>query len=66
MEGKVLVKTSIDEERNAADAEIEKGANKLLSTAAIDAVKESKFIPGEKNSKKIKTTVFVPIIFKLH
>jgi TonB family protein len=52
IEGKVLVKTTIDEEGNVTDAEIEEGDNKLLNTAAIDAVRATKFIPGKRIVKR--------------
>ncbi|MDQ7817838.1 MAG: energy transducer TonB [Melioribacteraceae bacterium] len=65
IEGKVLVKVLIDEEGNVVEAKIEKGENKLLCSAAEKAVKATKFTPGEKDGKKVKAEVIVPIFFKL-
>jgi len=65
IQGKVLVKATIDEKGNVSEAIIEKSADKLLDEAALSAVKSTKFIPGEKGGKKIKSEVVIPIMFKL-
>jgi len=63
--GTVFVKAIIDESGNVASAEIEKGGNEELNNAAIDAVKKTKFIPGEDKGEKVKSEVTIPIKFKL-
>ncbi len=65
IEGKVLVKAVVDENGTVVKTIIEKGDNELLNKAAIDAVKSTKFTAGEKDGKKVKAEVFVPIMFKL-
>lgn len=65
MEGKIFVKAIIDEKGNVIETKIEKGENKLLCSAAEKAVKATKFTPGEKDGKKVKAEVIVPIFFKL-
>lgn len=65
IEGKVLVKAVVDENGTVIKTSIEKGDNELLNKAAIEAVKSTKFTAGEKDGKKVKAEVFVPIMFKL-
>jgi protein TonB len=65
IEGKIFVKAIIDEKGNVIETKIEKGENKLLCSAAEKAVKATKFTPGEKDGKKVKAEVIVPIFFKL-
>ena len=47
------------------NAEVEKGVNKDLNSAAVSAVKDTKFTPGENDGKKVKAEVTIPIKFKL-
>jgi periplasmic protein TonB len=63
--GKVFVKAVIDENGNAAKAEVIKGVNDELNAAAIEAVKMTKFEPGVKDGKNVKAEVTIPINFKL-
>ena len=63
--GTVFVKAVIDEVGNVVKAEVEKGANEELNAAAISAVKNTKFIPGEDKGEKVKAEVTIPIKFKL-
>jgi protein TonB len=65
LQGKVLVKAVIDEKGNVENASIEKGVSQLLDDAAVKAIKEVKFTPGEKNGKKVKAEVIIPVKFKL-
>ena len=63
--GTVFVKALIDENGNVENAEVEKGVNKDLNSAAVSAVKDTKFTPGENDGKKVKAEVTIPIKFKL-
>lgn len=65
VEGKVFVRAIISETGIVKSAEIERGAHKLLNEAALDAVRKTKFEPGEKEGKKIEAQVVIPIMFKL-
>ena len=65
LEGKVLLKVEINEKGEVENVYVEKGVNKLLDEAAVKAVKATKFIPGEKNGKKVKAEVTIPVKFKL-
>ena len=66
IQGMVLVKAVIDENGNVTFAEVEKGVDPELDKAALKAVKETKFTPGEIKNKKVKTEISVPVKFKLN
>jgi periplasmic protein TonB len=63
--GVVFVKALIDVNGNVASAEIDKGVNDDLNSAALSAVKNTKFIPGEDKGEKVQAEVTIPIKFKL-
>ncbi|MBS3946141.1 MAG: energy transducer TonB [Melioribacter sp.] len=65
IEGNVFVRANINENGVVTDMKIEEGNNKLLIDAALNAVKATKFTPGEIKGKKVKAEVVVPILFKL-
>ena len=65
IEGKVVVKAIIDEKGNVVDAEVIKSVNEDCDNAAVDAIKKTKFTPGIKDDKPVKTEVTIPIMFKL-
>lgn len=65
IEGKIFVKAIINEKGDVAETSILEGENEMLIKAAINAVKTVKFSPGEKNGKKVKAEIIVPIVFKL-
>lgn len=66
LQGKVFVNALIDEDGNVEKVSIEKGVNKLLDDAAMEAIKKVKFTPGELNGKKVKAEVTIPVLFKLN
>ena len=65
IEGKVVVKAVVDESGNVIKTEVVESVNEDLDKAAVKAIKESKFIPGEKDGKKVKVEIFIPVKFKL-
>jgi TonB family protein len=65
IEGKVYILTYIDENGNITKALVIKGIGGGCDEAALNAVKESKFIPGEQKGKRVKVQVTVPVLFKL-
>ena len=66
VEGKVYIKTFIDEKGNVTKTEILKGIGNGCDKAAIKAVKETKFTPAKLRGKLVKVQVVVPIMFKLN
>jgi protein TonB len=65
IEGKVLIKTIIDEKGNVVETEILESVNADCDKAAMDAIKKTKFTPGIKDNKPVKAEVVMPIMFKL-
>lgn len=65
VQGKVFILAYIDENGNVANAKVLKGIGSGCDDAALTAVKNSKFIPGEQRGKPVKVQVTVPISFKL-
>jgi len=65
IEGKVIVKAVINEKGEVVETEVLKSLGHGCDEAAVEAVKVTKFTPGEKNGKKVKAEVTIPISFKL-
>lgn len=65
IEGKVTVKVLIDEEGRPVRTSIEMGANILLDSAAIRAVRATRFQPATLNGTPVKAWLFLPINFTL-
>lgn len=65
VQGKVLIKAYIDENGNVTQAVNIPQDNKNFIKAATDAIKKAKFTPAEKNGKKVKSVVTIPVQFKL-
>jgi len=65
IQGKVLVKTIIDEKGNVVETEVLESVNADCDKAAMDAIKKTKFTPGIKDNKPVKAEVVIPVMFKL-
>jgi len=65
IEGRVFVLAFIDETGNVADAKVIKGIGAGCDEAALEAVKQTKFIPGKQKGEPKKVQVSIPIVFKL-
>ena len=65
IEGRVFVKAIIDTQGNVIETEVIKGLGAGTDEAAVEAIKNSKFIPGKINGKPVKVQVAIPILFKL-
>ncbi len=65
IQGKVYVKTFIDENGGVIKTEIVKGIGSGCDEAAMDAIKKTKFTPGKQRGKTVKVQVMIPIMFKL-
>jgi len=66
LEGRVFIRAYIDENGNIVHSEILKSAGSVLDSAALKAVKGTKFIPGKQNGKPVKVQVVIPIAFRLN
>ena len=67
VEGKVLVQFTIDEVGNIKDVKVIKGVTKELDNEAIRIIKlmSGKWTPGKQGGKAVKTTMVLPVTFKL-
>ena len=63
--GTVFVKAVINAKGKVIKTEIDKGVDKDLDLAAVKAVERTKFIPGVKDGKNVKSEVIIPIKFRL-
>ncbi len=63
--GRVLIKAFINEKGIVDKVEIIKGLSEDCDSAAMAAIKKTKFIPATQRGKKIKAQVTVPIFFSL-
>ena len=65
VQGRVFVKAFVDENGNVVKVELIKGIGAGCDEAAMDAVKNTKFVPGKQRGKSVKVQVAIPILFKL-
>jgi len=65
IEGKVFVIAFVNESGDVVNAEVIRSANPVLDSAALKAVRQVKFEPGQDEGKKVKVQVTIPIMFKL-
>ena len=63
--GKVHVKAFVDEEGKVFKVELVKGIGGGCDEVALEAVKNSNFIPGKQRGRAVKVQVGIPIIFTL-
>ena len=65
IEGKVLVLAFVDESGNVTKAEVIKGIGLGCDEAAINAILQTKFKPGQQRGKPVKVQITIPVTFKL-
>ncbi|WP_412063645.1 energy transducer TonB [Rubrivirga sp. IMCC45206] len=65
IEGQVVVQFVVDERGNVVDPVAVRSPNELLSEAAIEAVRESRFTPGQQRGRPVKVRFSVPVTFRL-
>jgi periplasmic protein TonB len=65
VQGTVNVVFIVDELGNVKRPSIEKSSNREFNENALKAVRQWKFEPGEKDNKKVKTRVRLPLSFTL-
>jgi TonB family protein len=66
IEGKVFLTAYINEAGKVVSVKINKGIGGGCDEAAMQAVLQTKFIPGKQDGKPVKVQVTIPIVFKLH
>ena len=65
IEGQVVVQFVVDERGNVVDPVVLRSPNELLSEAALKAVRESRFTPGQQRGRPVKVRFAVPVTFRL-
>ena len=65
IEGQVVVQFVVDERGNVVDPVVLRSPNELLSEAALKAVRESQFTPGQQRGRPVKVRFAVPVTFRL-
>ncbi len=64
VEGKVLIQALVDEKGDVVSVKTLKGIGAGCDEEAMNAVKDSKFVPGKQRGKNVKVQVTIPIVFK--
>lgn len=64
IEGKVIVQAIVDENGKVVSVNTVKGIGSGCDEVAMDAVRNSKFVPGKQRGKNVKVQVTIPIVFK--
>ncbi|MEM6288800.1 MAG: TonB family protein [Bacteroidota bacterium] len=65
IEGQVVVQFVVDERGTVVDPVVLRSPNDLLSEAAVKAVQESRFTPGQQRGRPVKVRFAVPVTFRL-
>lgn len=65
VEGRVLVGFTVDEEGQVVDAEVIQGVGSGLDAAALDAVQQAHFRPGQKDGEAVRVRMVLPVTFVL-
>ncbi len=66
VQGKVYVLVYVNEQGEVDDVKLVKGIGGGCDDAAIEAIKRTKFSPGENGGKKVKVKMTLSIAFKLN
>lgn len=65
VEGQVVVQFVVDERGNVVDPVVLRSPNPILSDAALAAVRESRFVPGQQRGRPVRVRYAVPVTFQL-
>jgi TonB family protein len=65
LEGEVILIATVDKEGNVKDVEVVKGLGLGCDEAALEAVKKTKFIPGQTAGKPVESRVTLYVQFKI-
>ncbi len=65
IQGKVYVMALVNENGGVDDVKVLKGIGGGCDEAAVEAVKATKFTPGQVKGKNVKVKVALPVVFKL-
>ena len=65
IEGTVTIEAVLDKEGNVVQAFVKKGIGGGLDEIALQAVRDTKFIPGKQRGKPVKVNLSIPVRFRL-
>ncbi len=65
IEGQVVVQFVVDERGHVVDPVVLRSPNEMLSEAALDAIRESRFTPGQQMGRPVRVRFAVPVTFEL-
>ncbi|WP_412068224.1 TonB family protein [Rubrivirga sp. IMCC43871] len=65
IQGQVIVEFVVDEQGGVLDPVAVRSPHPLLSAAAIEAVRQSQFVPGSLDGQPVKVQFAVPVTFRL-
>ncbi|MEO0557407.1 MAG: TonB family protein [Bacteroidota bacterium] len=65
IDGRVVVTAVIDERGRAEDLRIASSPSPMLSYAAIDAIRDSRFRPARRQGRAVKVRLTIPVDFEL-
>jgi len=65
IEGQVVVQFVVDERGNVVDPVVARTPSEMLSQAALDAIMESHFTPGQQRGRPVRVRFAVPVSFEL-
>lgn len=66
IEGKVIIEAIVNKEGDVINAYVLQSLFPSLDEVALNAVKETKFIPGKQRGKPVNVEMKIPIYFKLN
>lgn len=65
IEGRVVLQFTVDEQGNVTEPRVIRGIGGGCDEAALNAIKDLKFIPGMQRGRAVKVQLQLPIVFRL-
>ncbi len=65
IEGRLMLRFVVDTEGRATDIVVYKSLHPLCDSAAVHALRETRFVPGKQNGKKVPVRMHLPVRFRL-
>ena len=65
IEGRVIVRFVVDKSGDVTNPKVVRGVHRMLNEAALEAVKQQEFKPGQQDGAPVKVQMSVPVTFQL-
>jgi TonB family protein len=65
IEGRVIVQFVVDKSGDVTNPKVMRGVHETLNEAALEAVKQQEFKPGQQDGAPVKVQMSVPVTFRL-